>query len=372
MPRYTWYILRQLIGPFLLVTFGLVAVIWLTQSLRLVDLIVNKGLSLSTLIELSLLLLPTFLSPILPIALFCAILFAYNKLTMDSELVSLRSAGIGPLSLATPAILLAAVVVVASYAITLYFVPVSYRSFKERQFVIRTDYSSVLLQEGVFTSLVDDVTVYVRERNSEGELLGILVHDARLAEQPVTMMAESGALVDTDAGPRFVLINGNRQEMDRDNGRLSLLYFDSYALDLGMLAKKSQSRWREARERFLHELFNPGDDPDDQRNRKKFLAEGHQRIVSPLYGFAVTAIALAALLSGQMNRRGQWRRILLGIIAAVVFEAVGLALVNAAAKTSALIPLMYLNVAAALAGSIYILGRKQSRPRGRATPIPQP
>ena len=126
----------------------------------------------------------------------------------------------------------------------MYFIPVSYRTFKEQQFVIRTDYSSVILQEGVFSTLVNDVTVYVRERNRIGELLGILVHDSRIPDQPVTMMAESGALVNSENGPRFVMINGNRQEMDKENGRLSLLYFDSYALDLKQLGGTRETRWR--------------------------------------------------------------------------------------------------------------------------------
>ncbi|MCY4478294.1 MAG: LptF/LptG family permease, partial [Rhodospirillales bacterium] len=93
MPRYQRYLLRQLIGPFLLVTLGLTAVVWLSQSLRIIDLIVNKGLSFSAFLLMSMLVLPTFLSAILPIALFCSLLFVYNKLTIDSELVSLRAAG---------------------------------------------------------------------------------------------------------------------------------------------------------------------------------------------------------------------------------------------------------------------------------------
>jgi len=45
MRRYFAYIFRQLIGPMLVVTFSLTGVIWLTQSLRFIDLIINKGLS---------------------------------------------------------------------------------------------------------------------------------------------------------------------------------------------------------------------------------------------------------------------------------------------------------------------------------------
>jgi lipopolysaccharide export system permease protein len=371
MHRHQRYILRQLLGPFILISIGLTAVIWLTQSLRFVDLIVNKGLSLSAFLYFSMLLLPTFLGVILPIALFSAILFTYNKLAIDSEMVSMRSAGLGPWSLAAPAISLAAFVCVLVYAINLYFIPTSFREFKSRQFIARADFSSVLLQEGVFTNLIDDVTVYVRARDSSGELHGILVHDSRVAGQPVTMMAERGALVKTEQGPRFVLLNGNRQEINKLHGQLSLLYFDSYALDLGHLAEDPTNRWREPRERYLHELFNPGDGYDDQRNLGKFWAEAHQRIVSPLFAFALTGIALAALLNGQLNRRGQWRRILIGIGAAFAFESIGLGLVNAVSKTPDLAPLMYINVVVTLSIAFYLLLRRRRGSKAKRGAEPQ-
>lgn len=359
MLRYQRYLLRQLMGPFLLVALGLTAVIWLTQSLRFIDLIVNKGLALHAFIFMSMLLLPSFLGAILPVALFCSVLFVYNKLTMDSELVSLRAAGVSHWALAKPALLLATIVAILSYSITMYFVPNSYREFKERQFVLRSDYSSILLQEGVFNTLIDDVAIYIRTRESGGALKGILVHDSRIREKPTTMMAESGVLVRTDEGPRFVLMNGNRQEINKDTSQLSLLYFERYTLDLSAIAEREQGRWREPRERFIHELFNPSDDADEQANRFKFLAEAHNRIVSPLFVYALVAIGLAALLSGGVSRRGQWRRILAAIVAAFAFEAVGLVLVNVVAKNTQFIPLMYINIAFVIGASIFVLRRQR-------------
>ncbi|MFM8992544.1 MAG: LptF/LptG family permease, partial [Alphaproteobacteria bacterium] len=81
------YVLRQvLIAP----TRGaapLTCAIWLTQSLRFVELIVNRGLTIGTFFYLTMLLLPSFLWLLLPISLFAAVLFTYLRLTTDSELV---------------------------------------------------------------------------------------------------------------------------------------------------------------------------------------------------------------------------------------------------------------------------------------------
>ena len=370
MLRYQRYLLRQLIGPFLLVTLGLTAVVWLSQSLRIIDLIVNKGLSFSAFLLMSMLVLPTFLGAILPIAFFCALLFVYNRLTIDSELVSLRAAGVSQWSLAKPALLVATAIVVVSYAIGMYVMPVSHREFKERQFVLRSEHSALLLEEGSFNSLTDGVTVYIRGREG-GSLNGILVHDARVQESPVTMMAERGLLVQTADGPRFILFNGHRQQVDRDSARLSLLNFERYTMDLGEFAQQEGARWREPRERFIDELLDPASE-GAERLRSKFLSEAHNRIVSPLFAYAFAAIGLAAMLLGNVDRRGQWRRMLVAIAAAVVFQALALLLVNATAKNSDLLPLMYLNPVLATAAAIAVLrGRLPRFLGGRAT-APEP
>ena len=119
------------------------------------------------------------------------------------------------------------------------------------------------------------------------------------------MMAEQGILVATDSGPRVVMINGNRQEVERADGRLSLLYFDRYTFDLGQFTKTTENRWREPRERFLDELFMTGESEHDKFYEATLWAEGHQRLISPLYAIAFTLVGLAALLSGDFNRRGR-------------------------------------------------------------------
>ena len=54
------YILRQCLSMMIFVTVALSAAVWLAQSLRLVDLIVNRGLSIDLFIYLALLILPRF------------------------------------------------------------------------------------------------------------------------------------------------------------------------------------------------------------------------------------------------------------------------------------------------------------------------
>ena len=367
MQAITRYIFNQLLAAALFITLGLALAIWLSQSLRWIDYIVNRGLPASTFFYFIGLLLPSLLGVILPIAAFCAVLFVYYKLIMDSEMVVLRAAGLSPLQLARPAFILTGLVTLAVYSITLYFLPASFHAFKELENDIRSDVSAVLLQEGTFNTVSESITVYVRERSSDGELRGILVHDDRDPERPVTMMAERGALVRSEQGPRVVLVNGNRQQVERDGGRLSLLYFDRYTVELSQLQGSVHARWREPKERYLSELFNLTSDPGDQQYRMELFAEGHQRLVAPLYVLAFVMVALAALLPGEHNRRGQIKRVLSAIVCVAAIEGLSLALHDLATRHFLAVPTMYAAAVLPTLGAVIVLLRRPRR-RGAAFP----
>ena len=363
------YIFRQLVPPMVFITLVLTGVIWLTQSLRFVDMIVNRGLSAGEFLYVTLLLMPGVLVLILPISLFCAVLYAYHRLSYDSELVVMRAAGMSQRSLVWPAMAMAGIVVIISYLFAMYLTPLGFRTFKERHDTVRSNYASVLIQEGVFNELMRGITVYVRARGDNGELLGILVHDNRDTAKPVTVMAERGLLIETPEGPRFVMENGNRQEVNRSSasdadqqaGQLSLLYFDKYALDLGRLANAPGKRWREPGERFMSELIWLDDSNDDRNNADRMMAEIHKRISHPLHAFVLVLIALAGLLSGEFNRRGEWRRITSVSLAALGFEVGALALVPVVSKNPGTAPLMYLIIVVSAAVAVWWLGRINRR-----------
>ena len=188
-------------------------------------------------------------------------------------------------------------------------------------------------------------------------MLGILVHDSRKKQRPATMIAEKGAMVRTEAGPRFIMVNGNRQEIDHGAGQLSLLQFDRYALDLSQFVQRDDDRWLEPGERYLHELFWPGTGADDVANAARMRAEGHDRLAAPLYSLAFVLIALAAVLAGEFNRRGRRWRIVLAVVLIALVRAAGLGLVGLSAKMPALIPLLYVNVLLVIAVCLYALVR---------------
>ncbi len=360
------YIFRQLALATLFVAGALTLLISLFGSLRLIDFIVNRGLPISVLFEMSALNLPKFLAVILPIAIFAAVLVVYNKLTNDSELVVMRAAGVSQLTLARPGLMLGIAGMLIGYALHLYLVPMTIHTFKLQQFNYRNTFGSVLLQEQRFNTPVPGLTIYVRERAGEGELRGIFAHDSRDPARPVTYTAERGTATQGLQGTRVVLFNGSQQEVNRTSGRLALFNFDQYSLDLSVLNEDVPSRWREPEERFLGSLLFPGDSVHDRAYSVQLVAEGHRRISSPLFILAFAAIVMAVLLSGDLNRRGQTSRLLLAIAFIFALQVAGLGLFNMSRRSLLVVPAIYALPIGTIALSIFWLVRNP-RPRARAT-----
>src|ERR1700758_5587879 len=329
MKRLDRYILRQWFGVMIFVTAALSAAIWLAQSLRLIDLIVIRGLSIEIFLYLAALILPRFLDIVLPIGVFIAVLFTFNRLTGESEIVVMRSAGLSPLSLSKPVLLLAGIAFLALISLSTYFLPASNRAFKDLQFEIRNRFVSSLLQEGTFTTISNKLTIYIRSRDDRGEVAGLLISDSRDPQKPVTILAERGVFVDSPTGARIVMVNGNRQQFDPESHKLSLLTFDSYTLDLNAWRDAPEVRFREAQERFFGELFTSPAEADAAL-RLGFIVEAHQRILIPLSALSFALIPLACLLPGELNRRGQLKRVLLAIGLAFLFELLDIGVYNLA------------------------------------------
>lgn len=348
------YVLRQLLVGLVLTGLGLASILWLTQSLRFIELIVNKGLSIPGFLWLTVMLLPNLLGYIVPVSLFAVVLFVYNKMITDRELVALRAAGLSQWGLARPAIILATAATVLGYMVSLWVAPISNSAFRDYHWSIRRDLSTLLIQEGSFNHIAPGLTLFVRNRSGADELMDISLYDDRTPGKAVTTMARRGVLVDGPSGPRVVLENGNRQEVTRDTGEMSMLYFDTYSLDFGLANAKNQ-RNLDARERPLAELLTAQPGKLSETQVREFRVEAHQRLSAPLQHLGFAIIALACLLSGTFNRRGQTGRVFLAIGLLVAAEASALVVANLAVRSTTFLPLLYVNALIPLVAGGYVL-----------------
>ena len=343
MRKLDRYIFRQVLGPFLFFVLVFTGVIWLTQSLRVIDTVVNNGQSAKVFLEFTALLLPMVLSIVLPVALFAAVLFAINRMFGDSEVVVMLAAGLSAASLLRAIAVFGVLVMIAMYAITIYIMPTAQREMRDRIFQIRGDVAAALLREGEFLEPVQGVTIYLREAGRAGEMFGVYVQDERNPEQTVTYTAQRAVLVRDGAETRMVMFEGVAQSAEKGVvDTISILRFDQHAYDLTRLGAKSRARARKPSEMYVTKLLTITAEEGAPRPLGDYRAEGHEALSAPLYLLALPMLAVAFIVSSGFRRQGFAKRIVLAALAGLGLRLLGLAAKSAASGAVLLWPLLYI------------------------------
>jgi lipopolysaccharide export system permease protein len=185
---------------------------------------------------------------------------------------------------------------------------------------VRADLVSNVIQPGRFTKLEEKLTLHIRERQPDGQLLGILIDDQRSPKERVTVLAETGNIVKNQRGTFLILQTGSVQRHETGQRDPALVLFDSYGFDLSRLAAGTQSIKYSVRERYLWELYNPeGTDTPFADQPNQIRAEFHDRMTAPLYPLAFVVLSYAYLGAPRTTRQGRTLSLLgaAGVVAAL-------------------------------------------------------
>ena len=96
------YLLKEISLPFFLILLILTFVLLMGKTLRLMDLMVNKGVQFVDVAQLIAFLMPSLLVYTIPISLLIAILIGVGRLSSDNEITVMRSSGISLYQLFVP------------------------------------------------------------------------------------------------------------------------------------------------------------------------------------------------------------------------------------------------------------------------------
>ncbi|MEO0819090.1 MAG: LPS export ABC transporter permease LptF [Pseudomonadota bacterium] len=374
MGRLHRYLYRQLLGPFLFFVLVFTGVIWLSQSLRVIETVVNNGQSAGVFLEFTALLLPRVMTVVLPVSAFAATLYAINRLFTDSEIVVMFAAGLSGLSLLRPILMFTAALFAVVLAISIYLVPLSQREMRDRISEVRGDIAAAFLREGAFISPTRGVTIFIREIGRPGELLGVFIHDRRDLAQIATYTAERAVLFSEAGESRLVMLDGVAQISAKPTPEtLSILRFEQLGYDLTQMTEDAGERTRKPSEMFLPRLLTITEEEAKERFRPvgEFRAEAHEALAAPLYVIALPMLAVAIVLSAGFRRQGFLGRVLGSVIVAVVLRVLGLAAKSATANAAFLWPTMYLPPLLGILAAVWLLSMSGLRPRSaRAAMLP--
>jgi lipopolysaccharide export system permease protein len=229
-------ILKEMTMAFLLGLMVFTFVLLTNKILRLVELIVNKGVGILTVLQLFLYVLPYSLVVTIPMSALLATMATFTRLSTDGELLGLRGAGSGLTRLARPALFFGMATTALTLLITIWVLPYSNQAFRNLVFDMARRQVAVGIQEGVFNNALDGLILYVEHLDPRtSEMEGVFLVDSRNPAERRVIVAQSGRF---DSDPQqlrmgLTLRQGSIHLSGAElSGRYRLITFQNYALTL--------------------------------------------------------------------------------------------------------------------------------------------
>lgn len=307
----TRYILRELLPPTLLGFAFYTFIILMNRLFDFAEMIIKRSLPFRIVLELLALALPHIVVLTIPMALLVGILIAVGRLSADSEIIAMQSAGLSPGAIYRPVFYFSVVVFFINFVLMTWVLPAGNAALQKRRIELVTTAVEKEIQPRIFVADYEDVVLYINDVDEEtGLWQGVFIADTSDSRRQRIVTAESGRVTVTEGTGQIWLDLENsethvasldkpeRYDLSRNESQRILLSDPALEdLEPTSLAKSLKEMNLTELVGFLQRARTRRD-PLDVRF---VLVEIHNRFAIP---FACIAFGVLGLPLGMTNRRG--------------------------------------------------------------------
>jgi|GEM_PF-3485098 len=260
---------------------------WGLQSNKIIELVLHHEVSVKYFFLLSAYIYPTILFHLLPISTVCTTLLVLSKLRHTKEIQMMYGIGVSTAGLKSPIALFACICTGLHFILSLYLMPVSFNRFEELEKTVKEQV--IPIENGVFTTYLENIVVYVNKRIGRNKFTGIFIYDAREPTKNVIITAEFVEIFQHNRNIVLQLRNGFYQE--NEGVSRSMLFFENYKMTME-LKENMQIKEGASNGKYLNEILWGS----NENISPKFRIDGHNRILWPMYNLLVAMLAASVLL----------------------------------------------------------------------------
>lgn len=317
------YLLREMVGPFVLALVGLLLFLLLNIVLSLTPLMVDRGIGMSTLLRLVILQLPKLFVLAVPMAALFATFLGLGRLMHDREVMAFESIGISLRRILIPLIVAAAVVSVFDFAINNWVAPASERAFQRTYLEVVFRQSVPRITPNAIFSGPDNMFFYVRRYDANTRTLhDVLIYDTDGDLFPSVSESETQvALITAETGEwtemTWDLEGGRTYGFDGDGKLVYSGGFEQLSIPVDQSVEQILSQSRSPDEMGISELLARVKQASKTGQRAEpYILEIHHKIALPLA--TIVFVLLGGTLSFTFGARGR----AVGIIASLLLISV--------------------------------------------------
>ena len=314
------YLILEILSPFGVGLLGFTSIVFLGRMMKVTQMIVVKGVGLIDVLKTVAFMLPYLLVFTLPMAATVGILLAMTRLTVDQEMIAMKTAGLSYGQLLPPVLGFSLVVGLLTLGLTVFASPWGQQATKDLMKDVVKRRADMGIQEQTFNTDFNGMTLFVNHVvRKGGHLEGVFVYDLRDPENPLTVYAENGDLIyDRDQETMLMqLYDGRIMRWGTEPHRWQTLEFKTYKLPLevfkfALKGDKSES------EMSLGELWETiAKQPRGSDLSNRALVELNQRFAMPVGAVLLCLMAMPLGLSPRQHGR-TWG-LILGLVVFFVY-----------------------------------------------------
>jgi lipopolysaccharide export system permease protein len=306
------YIFKEIASSFLIILFVLTFVLLMGKILQIMDLVINKGVSVFSIAKIIIFLLPSFMLFTIPIALLISILIAMGRLSADNEITALKTSGISLMQMYYPVAVASLITFVFAVFTSYFLVPQSNFATKRLLFNIVQQNASIGIKEKVFNADFKGFLLYAEKiPDTKNYMEGIIVSDNRIIGEQNTILAKKAFLVSDPESMtvKLTLEDGSIHTVSSDLKNYRKIDFKRYDINLDLstalasLDESSKSSTEMTVRELLAKMKKPG---LDQAAVRELAIEVHKKLSIPLscIFFGLLAMPLGIRSHRSVKSRG--------------------------------------------------------------------
>ena len=278
------YLVSEILPPFFVGLLAFTIILLVGRMLKLVELVVTRGVPVLQIAKLFSLILPTFLEMTVPMAFLLAILLGLGRMSNDQELLALKASGVSPTQILWPAMAIALIIAAATLALTVFARPAANFALKKELYNIAKSRIGTAIKEKVFNDAFPKILIYVEEIIPPGNTAqGVLIVDKRENSREDIILSKV-ARITTDEETNSLglrLFDGSIYEREQGRSGFSQTRFNIYDFKLDLDELVGPVRQKESGPKELP-LFDLLDSIEAKQSRGNSAIgewmELHQRI----------------------------------------------------------------------------------------------
>jgi LPS export ABC transporter permease LptF len=170
------YIFKELFTSFLLGFVVFTFLLLLNNLLYLVDLLLDKGTPVVSIIQLTVFFVILLIPFTIPVGLLFAIILTYGRLSRDNELVAMRSVGMSTMNFTWHPLATGLVFSLLLCYVNLFFIPQIHSDFRKIYIPLIQKQSSIKFEDKTFIKLAN-YTIYINKVNRKtSKLIGVNIY----------------------------------------------------------------------------------------------------------------------------------------------------------------------------------------------------